>query len=772
MTQPPANLLLRIEQLLNAGKLQEARVLLVDFIQGNPNSARAWWLLSMTLVDVDRQVACLKRVLRLDPENKLAQTRLARLNNQVTPPTEISPFTSSFMGESEENVDDISIIPDWAKPSAPPSRSQPLPPAAPEAESTAMAPVPVEPEESAEVSPADIEPEKPPVEPPAQVWQPETLAIQSLPDQQEAAPKSAEAFESEPSPVDLLPADKQGEVDTTQPAPFEPEVSSTIPAGQPEPLTVSEISSDVIGHEALVTAQPSTAKTEGFPAKPAELAGHEIVSPEPAPAVPPEAEFSAQPVAGEGGQSIPLPPEPVEPEAVSGIPTFPSTSEPALTAPDSNIGKEKAEVEAPSPGKPEAISTEPPPKGGPEESAEEKSIAIEQGGTSSKPALVAETDELFTTLPIPVLLETVSPEPPEVHPLDVPSTSPASASGTVESSPTPPAYAEPNTASTKRALFSELDKSFNKPPVDIEPAASPSLPPLAVEARVPSIHPVSSRAVASPPKPPTPIKPPAAASRPGSPSSAWEIVIILIVGVVILTAVAVIGYIAIQHRGQAPDSAITMANPQQLTLAVAQTLTNLPLPTLIPTWTLSPTWTGVPTATFTSSPTPSPTQAPTATKTPRPPGQIGPAVGLYAPDFNLADAVSGKQVALSQFEGLPVLIFFWATWCIHCSDEVGSVETISQVNKPAGLVTLTVNAAEDPATVTLFRTDHHLTVPILLDPDSVFKNAYNINLDTIPLHFFVDSSGRIKSIRMGELTQAEMQNQVDAILPGGSTPTP
>lgn len=213
-------------------------------------------------------------------------------------------------------------------------------------------------------------------------------------------------------------------------------------------------------------------------------------------------------------------------------------------------------------------------------------------------------------------------------------------------------------------------------------------------------------------------------------------------------------------------------NPQQQTLAVAQTLTNLPLPTLIPTWTLSPTWTGIPTVTFTSSPSPSATQAPTATKTPRPPNLIGPVVGLYAPDFSLTDAVSGKQVALSQFEGLPVLIFFWASWCIHCSDEIGSVETISKVNKPAGLVTLTVNAAENLATVTLFRTDHNLTAPILLDPDSVFKNAYNVNLDTIPLHFFVDSSGRIKSIRMGELTQAEMQTQVDAILPGVPTPTP
>jgi hypothetical protein len=138
MTQPPANLLLRIEQLLNAGKIKEARPLLVDFIQGNPNSARAWWLLSMTVVDVDRQVACLKRVLRLDPENKLAQQRLTRLNSQLPAPTSTSPFTSSIMGETEEFTDDMSLIPDWAKPVVTTAETEPPQPPVQQAESSAM----------------------------------------------------------------------------------------------------------------------------------------------------------------------------------------------------------------------------------------------------------------------------------------------------------------------------------------------------------------------------------------------------------------------------------------------------------------------------------------------------------------------------------------------------------------------------------------------------------------------------------------------------------
>jgi peroxiredoxin len=147
-------------------------------------------------------------------------------------------------------------------------------------------------------------------------------------------------------------------------------------------------------------------------------------------------------------------------------------------------------------------------------------------------------------------------------------------------------------------------------------------------------------------------------------------------------------------------------------------------------------------------------------------------VGLFAPDFNLTELASGKQVTLAQYEGQPVFIFFWATWCLHCNNEMGSIETISQTNKAAGLVVLTVNAADDLATVTLYRANHNLTVPILLDPNSIFKNAYNISLDSIPLHFFIDSNGKIRSIFKGELTLTELQSRLGTILQPLPTSTP
>jgi len=49
MTQPPADILQRIEGLLHAGKQPEARLVLMEYLKSNPSSARAWWLMSQTV---------------------------------------------------------------------------------------------------------------------------------------------------------------------------------------------------------------------------------------------------------------------------------------------------------------------------------------------------------------------------------------------------------------------------------------------------------------------------------------------------------------------------------------------------------------------------------------------------------------------------------------------------------------------------------------------------------------------------------------------------
>ncbi len=269
------------------------------------------------------------------------------------------------------------------------------------------------------------------------------------------------------------------------------------------------------------------------------------------------------------------------------------------------------------------------------------------------------------------------------------------------------------------------------------------------------------------PSPPAPVEP-AEVPHPRKSKTRWGVVLVLLSVFAILVIASFAEYLSLKRMAQAQAEAQGLL----ATSAVAQTLTNLPLPTLIPTWTATATFTALPSATLSETPTLTPTLKYTLTKTPRPSSLIGPVVGLYAPDFSLTDLVTGEQVSLSQFDGQPVLLFFWATWCSKCNNEIDSIATVTQTYKNAGLVVLSINTAEDPRVVSAYQIAHLLTFPMLLDPDSVVQSAYFVDLDAIPRHFFVNSSGRIASIGKGEMTLNEMKVQVDAIMRRYPTTTP
>jgi hypothetical protein len=116
MTQPAADVLLRIERLLRIGKQQEAQVLLVEYLKVNPFSARAWWLMSLTVPGINQQRDCLERVLRLDPDDELARERLEMLKNQPTLPPSVKPFTMLDLPEVKSELPEEPITPESSPP--------------------------------------------------------------------------------------------------------------------------------------------------------------------------------------------------------------------------------------------------------------------------------------------------------------------------------------------------------------------------------------------------------------------------------------------------------------------------------------------------------------------------------------------------------------------------------------------------------------------------------------------------------------------------------
>ena len=72
-------------------------------------------------------------------------------------------------------------------------------------------------------------------------------------------------------------------------------------------------------------------------------------------------------------------------------------------------------------------------------------------------------------------------------------------------------------------------------------------------------------------------------------------------------------------------------------------------------------------------------------------------------------------------------LYFWATWCPHCSRQLPTViEKIQREFGPHGLTVWAIDIAEPPARVAAFVESRGLTMPVLLDTDGTVTRAYRI----------------------------------------------
>ncbi len=92
------------EQLLQEGKVLEARAVLVEYVQHNPSSERGWWQLSFTLTDPKQQIDCMERVLRIDPNSTLAQSRMDTLKESMAHSEPVPPLDAPISFEASEII--------------------------------------------------------------------------------------------------------------------------------------------------------------------------------------------------------------------------------------------------------------------------------------------------------------------------------------------------------------------------------------------------------------------------------------------------------------------------------------------------------------------------------------------------------------------------------------------------------------------------------------------------------------------------------------------
>ena len=132
-------------------------------------------------------------------------------------------------------------------------------------------------------------------------------------------------------------------------------------------------------------------------------------------------------------------------------------------------------------------------------------------------------------------------------------------------------------------------------------------------------------------------------------------------------------------------------------------------------------------------------------------------------DFTVYDE-EGKAVKLSDFEGKPVVLNFWASWCGPCKSEMPDFEeAYGEYGEEIQflMVNMTDGYHETIESAKKLITDSGYTFPVYYDTDLEAAKAYSVY--SIPVTYFIDKDGYMTAYAQGALDKATLQKGIDLI---------
>ncbi len=148
----------------------------------------------------------------------------------------------------------------------------------------------------------------------------------------------------------------------------------------------------------------------------------------------------------------------------------------------------------------------------------------------------------------------------------------------------------------------------------------------------------------------------------------------------------------------------------------------------------------------------------------RPPA---PEVGRAGPDF-LLERPGGGTLRLSDLQGQPIVLNFWASWCAPCRAEMPDLVRAYAEYRDDGLEIVAVNLQETNDQVLSFANEFGIEFPIVIDRDGELKDIWRLGgpISGIPTIYFLDEAGVLQDITYGPLTDEMLAERIGLLLEG------
>lgn len=129
--------------------------------------------------------------------------------------------------------------------------------------------------------------------------------------------------------------------------------------------------------------------------------------------------------------------------------------------------------------------------------------------------------------------------------------------------------------------------------------------------------------------------------------------------------------------------------------------------------------------------------------------------GDLAPDFTLVNA-AGKKVVLSGLRGQPVVLTFWATWCLVCKEELPELNGEARRADVKNMFAVSATDTPDDALAYFKRGKLNRISPLVDAPNTTgistgaeVARAYRILGQ--PVSVFINPKGKVTAVHAGYL---------------------
>lgn len=142
-----------------------------------------------------------------------------------------------------------------------------------------------------------------------------------------------------------------------------------------------------------------------------------------------------------------------------------------------------------------------------------------------------------------------------------------------------------------------------------------------------------------------------------------------------------------------------------------------------------------------------------------------------APEFALT-TFDGQEITLSELRGKPVVINFWASWCIPCRTEAPLLERMWKEYRERGVIVLGIDYVDTEDAAKRFIQEYGMTYPNGPDLGTRISQTYRIT--GVPETYFItregkmlsgiDSNGRVNANWIGPIDAESLRERLDRLL--------